>query len=109
MALIGRQFTPSEGKKYASFPYENQDKMKKKFINAEEFDTRFDQVEDIIEYLDVGKAERPGLKQRRVSVDFPALMIQELDREASRLGITRQSVIKFWISEKLNPDVSVKC
>ena len=109
MVHIGRQFTPSEVMKYASILFENQDKMKKKSISAEEFDTRFDQVEDIVEYLDVGKAERPGLKPRRVSVDFPAWMVQELDREASRLGITRQSVIKFWISEKLNPDVSVKC
>jgi hypothetical protein len=77
--------------------------MKKKSISAEEFDTRFDQVEDVVEYLAVEKAERPGLKQRRVSVDFPAWMVQELDREAARLGITRQSVIKYWISEKLHP------
>jgi hypothetical protein len=82
---------------------ENQDKMKKKSISAEEFDDRFDQAEDIVEYLAVDKAERPGIKQRRVSVDFPVWMVQELDREATRLGITRQSVIKFWISEKLSP------
>jgi len=77
--------------------------MKKKSITAEEFDNRFDNGGDIVEFLDLGKAERPGLKQRRVSVDFPAWMVQELDREAQRLGITRQSVIKFWISEKLQP------
>jgi len=77
--------------------------MKKRSISAEEFDTRFDHGDDVIEYLAIEKAERPGLKQRRVSVDFPAWMVQELDREAQRLGITRQSVIKFWISEKLHP------
>jgi len=77
--------------------------MKKKSISAEEFDTRFDQDEDVMEYLAIEKAERPGLKPRRVSVDFPAWMVQELDWEAQRLGITRQSVIKFWISEKLHP------
>jgi len=77
--------------------------MKKKSISVEEFDTRFDRGEDVIEYLSIEKSERPGLKQRRVSVDFPAWMVQELDREAQRLGITRQSVIKFWISEKLHP------
>jgi hypothetical protein len=77
--------------------------MKKKSISAEEFDTLFEQGADVIEYLSVEKAERPGLKQRRVSVDFPAWMVQELDREAKRMGITRQSVIKYWISEKLHP------
>jgi hypothetical protein len=76
--------------------------MKKKSISAEEFDTLFEQGADVIEYLSVEKAERPGLKQRRVSVDFPAWMVQELDREAKRMGITRQSVIKYWISEKLH-------
>ena len=77
--------------------------MKKKSISAEEFDTLFEQGADVVEYLSVEKAERPGLKQRRVSVDFPAWMVQELDREAKRMGITRQSVIKYWISEKLHP------
>jgi hypothetical protein len=76
--------------------------MKKKSISAEEFDALFEQGADVIEYLSVEKAERPGLKQRRVSVDFPAWMVQELDREAKRMGITRQSVIKYWISEKLH-------
>jgi len=77
--------------------------MKKKSINAEEFDTLFEEGADIVEYLATEKAERPGLKQRRVSVDFPSWMVQELDREAERMGITRQSVIKYWISEKLHP------
>ena len=76
--------------------------MKNKSISTDEFDALFDQGEDVGEYLAVEKAERPGLKQRRVSVDFPAWMVQELDREAARLGITRQSVIKYWISEKLH-------
>ncbi|MCX6266336.1 MAG: CopG family antitoxin [Bacteroidetes bacterium] len=77
--------------------------MKKKSISTEQFDALFDQGIDVTEYLELDKSVRPGLKQRRVSVDFPAWMVQELDREASRLGITRQSVIKFWISEKLHP------
>lgn len=77
--------------------------MKKKSITAEEFDTLFDSGDEIIEYLSIEKAERPGLKARRVSIDFPEWMVQELDREAQRLGITRQSVIKFWIAEKLHP------
>jgi hypothetical protein len=77
--------------------------MKKKSITAEEFDHRFEEGEDIIEYLSLDKIDHPGLRQRRVSIDFPVWMLQELDREAHRLGITRQSVIKFWISEKLHP------
>ncbi|MEI7501552.1 MAG: CopG family antitoxin [Bacteroidota bacterium] len=68
---------------------------------AEELDQKFEAAEDITEYLDLQKAERPGLQQRRVSVDFPAWMVRELDQEAERLGVTRQSIIKFWISERL--------
>jgi hypothetical protein len=77
--------------------------MKKKYINAEEFDVLFDQGDNLADYLSLEKAERPGLEQRRVSVDFPAWMVQALDREAKRMGITRQSVIKYWISEKIQP------
>jgi hypothetical protein len=77
--------------------------MKVKSISAEEFDDLFDKGEEIVEYLAVEKAARPGLEPRRVSIDFPAWMVQELDREAQRLGITRQSVIKYWIAEKLGP------
>ena len=75
--------------------------MKKKSISAEKLDEKFDKGEDISEYLDLSKVQRPGLKSKRVSVDFPSWMVHELDREAERLGIPRQSVIKVWISERL--------
>jgi len=75
--------------------------MKKKSITTEEFDTIFDQGKDITGYLDFESARRQGMQTRRVSVDFPEWMINMLDSEAARLGVTRQSVIKFWISEKL--------
>ena len=75
--------------------------MKKKNIGAEELDRKFDNGEDIIESLDLSKAERPELKPYRVNIDFPQWMVNELDQEAARLGVPRQSVIKFWISEKL--------
>ena len=75
--------------------------MKKKSIKAEEFDKKFDNGEDVSEYLDVKKLEKPGQEQKRVNVDFPVWMIDSLDKEAKRLGVTRQSVIKFWIAEKL--------
>lgn len=52
-------------------------------------------------YLDLSKAFRPGQEQKRVNVDFPVWMIDRLDREASRLGVPRQSLIKVWIGEHL--------
>lgn len=70
-------------------------------MKAEEFDNRFDQGEDVTSALDLGSARRPGHEQRRVNVDFPAWMIDSLDREARRLGVTRQSIIKVWIAERL--------
>jgi hypothetical protein len=75
--------------------------MKDKYITAREFDSLFDQGEDILEYLDLENSERPDMQTKRVSVDFPVWIIHKLDKEASLLGITRQSVIKFWISERI--------
>lgn len=70
-------------------------------MRAEEFDERFDRGEDVTSALDLAGARRPGYEQRRVNVDFPAWMVESLDREAKRLGVTRQSVIKVWIAERL--------
>jgi len=70
-------------------------------MNTEEFDQRFDAGEDVTPVLDLPAARRPGLEQRRVNVDFPSWMVEELDREAKRLGVTRQSIIKVWIAERL--------
>lgn len=70
-------------------------------MKAEEFDRMFDDGEDVTAVLDLAKAHRPGEEQRRVNVDLPAWMIASLDREARRLGITRQSVIKVWLAERL--------
>jgi hypothetical protein len=78
--------------------------MKKKYISAAEFDKRFEAGEELAEYLDLDHAIRPGLEQKRVSVDFPVWMIQKLDAVARRLGVTRQSVIKVFISEKLKEE-----
>lgn len=71
-------------------------------MKAKELDKRFDDGEDIIEFLDLSKAKRPEEEQKRVNVDFPVWMIQSLDKEARRLGTTRQAVIKFWIADKLS-------
>ena len=70
-------------------------------MKAEQFDRKFDKGEDVSKYLDFSKATRPGREQRRVNVDFPVWMINSLDKEASRLGVPRQSVIKVWIAERL--------
>ena len=75
-------------------------------MKAREFDRRFDEGEDISADLDLSKARRPAQEQRRVNVDFPTWMIQSLDREARRLGVTRQSIIKVWIAERLERKVS---
>lgn len=72
-------------------------------MKATELDEIFDRgEEDVLQYFDVAKASRPGREQRRVNVDFPVWMIQALDDEAARLGVTRQSVIKMWLAEKLD-------
>ncbi|GAB7072072.1 CopG family transcriptional regulator [Mycobacterium hodleri] len=71
-------------------------------MKAEDFDERFDAGVDLSTALDTTRARRPGEEHRRVNVDFPAWMIVELDREATRLGVTRQSLIKVWIADKLD-------
>ena len=70
-------------------------------MKAKRFDKKFDSGEDITKYLDVSKAHRPEQEQRRVNVDFPIWMIQSLDKEAKRLGVPRQSIIKVWVAERL--------
>ena len=70
-------------------------------MKAEELDERFDQGDDISDALDLTHVRRPGLTALRVNVDLPAWMVEALDREARRLGVTRQSVIKLWIAEQL--------
>ena len=70
-------------------------------MKAKEFDNKFDRGEDISKHLDFSKAKHPGREQKRVNVDFPVWMLKSLDQEAERLGVPRQSVIKFWIAERL--------
>lgn len=71
-------------------------------MKAKAFDKKFDDDEvDIIDDLDLSTAKRPNQAQKRVNVDFPAWMIDSLDKEASRVGVTRQSIIKVWLAERL--------
>ena len=78
--------------------------MKLKSTTASKFDKKFDNGEDIIEFLDLESITKPGNEPKRVSVDFPAWMVKELDKISKRLGVTRQSVIKVFISEKLKEE-----
>jgi len=77
--------------------------MKKKTntITAEKFDKLFDAGKDVSAYVNYDKASRPGLEARRVNIDIPEWMIERLDKESLRLNVPRQSVIKFWLAEKL--------
>ena len=68
---------------------------------ASEFDEKFNKGESVIDDLYLSKARRPGEEQKRVNVDFPVWMIVALDREAKRVGVTRQSIIKMWLEEHL--------
>tara|TARA_B110000008_G_C16785609_1_gene490536 strand:+ start:394 stop:636 length:243 start_codon:yes stop_codon:yes gene_type:complete len=70
-------------------------------MKAHEFDAKFESGDDILGDLDLSKVKRPMQKQKRVNVDFPAWMLESLDREAHRVGVTRQSIIKVWLAEKL--------
>ena len=73
-----------------------------KEITASDLERRFDEGEDVSDYFDWSKARRPNLESKRVNVDFPSWVVDGLDREAQRLGVTRQSLIKMWIAERLD-------
>ena len=70
-------------------------------MKAKKFDTEFDSGKDISGSLDLSKIRRPNQEQKRVNVDCPTWMIDRLDKEAARLGVTRQSIIKVWLAERL--------
>ena len=70
-------------------------------MKASEFDRKFDDNESVLDVLDSASVRKPNLAQKKVNVDFPIWMIESLDRTAHRLGVTRQSVIKMWLAERL--------
>jgi hypothetical protein len=75
-------------------------------MKAKTFDRRFDKGEKVVDQLDLSQARRAGTDPKRVNVDFPAWMVDSLDREANRLGVTRQSLIKLWLADRLAQAVS---
>lgn len=75
-------------------------------MKAKTFDRKFESGERIVDQLDLNKARRVGTDPKRVNVDFPAWMVDSLDREARRLGVTRQSLIKLWLADRLGQPAS---
>lgn len=78
-------------------------------MKAKNFDKKFDEgKEDVIDDLDLSTARRPNREQKRINVDFPTWVVDSLDREAARIGITRQSIIKVWLVERLKAEAANK-
>ncbi|WP_447042689.1 type II toxin-antitoxin system BrnA family antitoxin [Vreelandella sp. H-I2] len=78
-------------------------------MKAKDFDKKFEEgQEDIIDDLDLSSARRVNQEQKRINVDFPAWVVDSLDREAARIGVTRQSIIKVWLVERLQAESANK-
>ena len=74
-------------------------------MKAKDFDKKFEEnLEDIVDDLDLSSARRINQEQKRINVDFPAWVVESLDREAERIGVTRQSIIKVWLVERLQAE-----
>ncbi len=71
-------------------------------MNAEELDRRFDDGEDVLEYFDLSTLKRPGLEPQAIEITFPQWMVAALDKEAQRLGVQREAIIKLWLAERLD-------
>ena len=72
-------------------------------MTSDDFEKDFDEGKDIMKYLDVSRARRGKRPVKRVNVDFPDWMVLALDIEAGKIGVTRQSLIKMWLAERLDP------
>ncbi len=70
-------------------------------MKANELDKKFDNNEDVLENFDLSNTTRPNYTSKRVNVDFPLWMVQSLDHESRRLGITRQSLLKMWVADRI--------
>ena len=78
-------------------------------MKAKEFDEKFDKnLEDVVDDLDLSTKHRINQEQKRINVDFPSWVVDSLDREAARIGVTRQSIIKVWLVERLQSEATNK-
>ena len=75
-------------------------------MRSKTYDRKFDAGEKVVDQLDLSKVRRAGTDAKRVNVDFPAWMVDSLDREARRMGVTRQSLIKLWLADRLAQPVA---
>jgi len=74
-------------------------------MKAKEFDKKFESGEDLTDDLDFSKSRRVNQEAKRVNIDFPLWVVEQLDKQSKRLGITRQALVKVWIAEKLKEAV----
>mgnify|MGYP000937082078 FL=1 len=77
-------------------------------MTAQEFEKRFDEGEDITPYIDKASIRRPGLEARRVNVDFPEWMIEKLDWQSRLIGVSRQALVKLWVSERIQKEQQIQ-
>lgn len=75
-------------------------KKQDKKISAKDFDKRFDSGEDMVDFMNVKKAQ-VNKQIQRINVDIPVLFLMKIDREAQRIGVARTALIKLWLSERL--------
>ena len=80
--------------------------MKQQRISAEELDRIFDEGnEDVLQYFDTDGWRRPDMEQEKISISLPKWMVSSLDKEANRIGVNRQAIIKLWLDEKLESEI----
>ncbi|MDR9417316.1 MAG: CopG family antitoxin [Gracilimonas sp.] len=101
MKHIGLPLLLTETQTFELYLFEDLARRRLNYMKASEFDEKFDNAEDITEMLDIKKAKRASQDLKRVNVDFPIWMVELLDQEAKRLGVSRQSIIKVWLAERL--------
>ncbi len=100
MTNIGLPLLPIEALRLGLSPFVDHVPKRLHCIKAKDFEKQFDKDADVTGLLDLSKAKRVLQEQKRVNVDFPTWMIESLDREAGRIGVTRQSIIKLWLAER---------
>ncbi len=77
-------------------------------MTAQEFEQRFDEGEDITPFIEMSSIRRPGMEPRRVNVDFPEWMIEKLDWQSRLIGVSRQALVKLWISERIQKEQQIQ-
>jgi hypothetical protein len=81
---------------------------KQSTMTAQEFEQRFDEGEDITPFIDMSSIRHPGVEPRRVNVDFPEWMIEKLDWQSRLIGVSRQALVKLWISERIQKEQQIQ-